>query len=248
MTEAGLFLDQQQQLAAYKKPITEAYSVDFSHVVGGRSFRVASETPFISDPDFSQIADIITSTKGMTPVADEDLEKSWRSGLAVSVFDGNKAIGYSRLKDKGVVFSRTEEEKNLLGSGESKRRVYEIASVFLGSELQGTGLGHTLLKSSMRLRIKEVLEGKAVFITTTELPNFAFLSSLSKASSSLGIKFLPMVHTSISEIANAACGNCAGLNCAKRVLPIGIANFVNKGESPQEPNNCVLFYSRVVSN
>jgi hypothetical protein len=220
--------------------------VDYKHNHEDRSFRVSSKgAPGILDVDFTKIADLIAQEPQMTHIPSSELKKSWDEGLAVAVFDEEQRIvGYTRLKSGEAFIPQDEREARVLRSGTSKTP-YEIASVILRQEVAGKGLASIVLEATMALKIDEVRRGGAVFTTTTELPNLPFVNALKKAAKNLGVGFDPIVHTSVQGIAQAACGNCAGINkCAKRVSAEGIHGLVVNDTVPELPQNCVLYLSK----
>lgn len=210
--------------------------IDFNDPKSGARL-VAAGASGIGSLSFGGIADLIARTPGMTNVDIRQLENSWREGLSILALRGERIVAHARLKVGGIVTPKNEAEARILCSV-IPRRVYELASVISTPEERGSGLGPLVMEAALGLKIDEVKRGEAVYITTTEVANFP--KGLQRAGMTHGIRFVPIVPTDVEGIGHAACGNCAGIICPKRVAPEGIRKLINSNEFPE---NCVTYMS-----
>lgn len=228
-----------------KKPIDGLPFVDLIDQNSGARFASAGALDGRSI-DFGYIANLIRSEADMSPRSESELKTSWDSGLAVVVMKKGKTVGYSRLIEKGYLTAGSEAEREILGLAK-KRRVYEIGSVILEPEVRELHLGRPMLEAVMSLRLDEVKRGEAVFISTTNVSEKSrFPTSLGNAAETLGIRFIPIIHTDIKEGVEAACKGCPmhkGSYCPNRVTRENLLRL-ELGRPPQGKENCVLYVSR----
>lgn len=203
----------------------------------------------VGDIDFKHIVDLINGDRNLLHTTLDEVKGNWDKGHAIAIVDGGKAMGYATLK---LLPPKDKAEIDIEGSDKKIKEVIEIGAVMLDPALQGKRLASTLLESVMTLKIKEVRDDEAVFISITEVPEYP--SALQSAARRLGITFTPTVHTDFEEISRRACDGCTlpgainlkdGAVCPNRVTAQGINDLIAAKKFPVVPQNCVMYISRI---
>lgn len=202
----------------------------------------------VGDIDFTHIVSLINSDKKLLYTTVDDVKGNWDKGHAIAIVEGGKAMGYATLK---ILPPKDKAEIDIEDSDKKIKEVIEIGAVMLDPTLRSEGLSSTLLESAMTLKIKEVKDDEAVFISITEASNYP--PALQSAASRLGIRFNPAIHTDFAEISKRACDGCTlpgainmkdGAVCPNRVTAQGIKELLADKKFPDVPQNCVMFISR----
>lgn len=224
--------------------------VDFTHSIYPDVRFVSMGAQNTGNIDFEGIATLIADEPTMDPQDSAELKRSWDKGLAVAIIKGEEVVGYSRLKYEGV----------LSGDG---REVFEDSTFFLRADVRRNmlpvdPLAPTMQEALLTLKIDEVRKGNALFISVSDAGR-KYASSLHEGAKRLGIRFVPMIHTSIPGMAEKACAGCKldksvawdnggkdGIACPLRVTEEKLAALVKRGKYPEgDTEKCLLYMSMV---
>lgn len=222
--------------------------VDFEY----RGIRFASKGALGLDGlRFQNLAQLIEKEDTMLHPSAEELRNSWETASSVVMVKEGNIVGHARLED---LPSKDQAEIEIHKSNNKIKKVYEIGSVIMVEEegLRGNGFSSVLLEATMKLKAQEVLDGNAVFISTTKLVRGGtYMFALLSAGKKLGIDFTSSVHTDFNEVSKRTCicsgefgqGRQFGDHCPARISRRNLGILKQSNEFPVGKDNCVLFIS-----
>lgn len=223
--------------------------IDFTYKGARFASRRATNLPNLNFADLSRL---IAGEDTMLHPSSEELRDSWEADNSVVAFDAEgKIMGHARLED---LPPKNNTEINMGGSEKEVKKVYEIGSVIVTGEegVRGNGFASVLLEATMKLKVQEVKNGDAIFISTTKLVRDSkYMFALISAGKRLGIDFTPAVHTEFDEISKRTCicshpfgqGRQLSDHCPARISEEGLRTLKDRNEFPDGERNCVLLIS-----